>query len=261
MDGWQDHLHFDLLGEHVLFPALHLDSAWHFIEAGVLTIVVCVLERLLTYAISKNWSPLAWTQRSRLRKALWKSALYWLVTFLRLMYMLIAMTFSLWLIIITVTTLSFGQFIIEYMETPNYDSNRDLERIKEPLLSSSNAYESAFPLHPYGAHEHANDTYPYDLSPSSVSSSSLPRAHSSSSVNVVEQSTSGRPRSKSKPDHIWIHPAESNLARADAAALELGIGEDTDMVQGNQLPPDSEPAWEIGRGKDLAREIMKQGQT
>lgn len=74
--------------------------------------------RALTYAMSREWAPLAWTRRSRLRKALWRAGLYWMVTFLRLyvvsvstlpclfthsshgseyrMYMLIAMTFSIW---------------------------------------------------------------------------------------------------------------------------------------------------------------------
>lgn len=135
------------------------------------------------------------------------------------------------------------------------------ERIKEPLLASPAPYDSTFPLHPYGTHEHANETHPYRLSSSTASTSSLPQVHSSSKVNVAAQPTPGRPRSKSKPDSIWIHPKESNLARADAAALQLGIGGDTDLVQGNQLPPESKPAWEIGRGKNLAREIMGQRQT
>jgi hypothetical protein len=43
--GWEDHLHFNLLGEHVLFPSLHLDSARHVVEACVLTIVICATER------------------------------------------------------------------------------------------------------------------------------------------------------------------------------------------------------------------------
>lgn len=49
--GWQDHLHFSLLGEHVLFPGLHLDSWWRFIEACVLTVVICVCERYAGYLL------------------------------------------------------------------------------------------------------------------------------------------------------------------------------------------------------------------
>ena len=64
-----------------------------------------------------------------------------------------------------------------------------------------------------------------------------------------------RPRSKSKPDAIFIHPTESNIARADAAALEMGLTGDTELVKGYSYTKE-EPAWEIGKGKDLAREML-----
>ncbi|KAI0348225.1 hypothetical protein BDW22DRAFT_1321114 [Trametopsis cervina] len=255
--GWEDHLHFELLGEHVLFPSLHLDSASQFIQACILTVVICVAERCLTYAMTTNWSPSRWTKRTRFRKAIWKASLYWMATLLRLLYMLVAMTFSIWLIVLTVTTLAAGQFIIEYLETPDYSSGRDPEHMKEPLLATPPPFESSYPLHPYGVHEHANDEYPYRISSSSASSSSLPHAHSPIRENTTPESQMGRPRSKSKPDAIWIHPTESNLARADARAMQLGLSGDTELVKSNQLPPDSEPAWEVGKGKDLAREIMR----
>ena len=63
-----------------------------------------------------------------------------------------------------------------------------------------------------------------------------------------------RPRSKSKPDDIFIHPAQSNIARADAVAMELGLAGETERVQGYALPEDS--AWEVGKGRDLAREML-----
>lgn len=105
MDGWTDHLHIGLFGEHVLFPSLRLDSGWHFIVACLFTTVLCLVERCvsgplhdglssaklrhcppsaLTYTINKHWAPFAWTRRSRLGRALWKSMLYWVVTFDRL---------------------------------------------------------------------------------------------------------------------------------------------------------------------------------
>jgi len=138
MDGWTDHLHIALFGEHVLFPWLRLDSAWHFIVASIFTAALCLIERALTYAISKNWAPFAWTHRSRFGRAMWKSTLYWVVTFDRLLYMLVAMTFSIGLILVTVTSLSIGQFVIEYLDNhePGYARN-DVETVKEPLLSSS----------------------------------------------------------------------------------------------------------------------------
>ena len=64
-----------------------------------------------------------------------------------------------------------------------------------------------------------------------------------------------RPRSKSKPDDIFIHPTNSNIARADAVAQELGISGDTDRVKGHSYPKE-EPAWEIGKGRDIAREML-----
>ena len=67
-----------------------------------------------------------------------------------------------------------------------------------------------------------------------------------------------RPRAKSKPDSIFIHPNESNLARADAAAVQLGIAGDTERVKANMYPAD-EDAWELGRGRDVARELLLGG--
>lgn len=64
-----------------------------------------------------------------------------------------------------------------------------------------------------------------------------------------------RPRSKSKPDGIFIHPTHSNLARADAAALELGIAGSTERVHGN-IYPHKEAAWETGQGRDAARALL-----
>ena len=71
--------------------------------------------------------------------------------------------------------------------------------------------------------------------------------------------TIGRPRSKSKPTEIFIHPAESNLARADAAALQLGLAGDTSLVKGNIHSVDGNAAWKMGEGKDMARQIMSRG--
>ncbi len=187
-----------------------------------------------------------------------------------------------------VTTLATGQFIIEYIETPDFASLKEyvptsppsasipsqranssappthsLERVKEPLLETEEAYDSAYPLHPYGVHEHANDEYPYRLSSCTDSTSSLPRAHPRPSspganIDINAETSFGRPRSKSKPDAIWIHPTESNIARADARAIQLGLIEgDTDLVRANQLPSEGETAWEVGKGRDVAREIMK----
>jgi len=63
-----------------------------------------------------------------------------------------------------------------------------------------------------------------------------------------------RPRSRSKPDDIFIHPTQSNIARADAAAMELGLAGETDRVRGFKVQENS--AWEAGKGRDLARGML-----
>ena len=46
--GWEDHLHFGFLGEHVLVAGLHIDSVSSFFVASLLTVVICVSERCAT---------------------------------------------------------------------------------------------------------------------------------------------------------------------------------------------------------------------
>ena len=50
--GWEDHLHFGLLGEHVLIAGLTLDSGWSFAAASILTVCICVAERYVTLRVS-----------------------------------------------------------------------------------------------------------------------------------------------------------------------------------------------------------------
>ncbi|KAF5385005.1 hypothetical protein D9615_001211 [Tricholomella constricta] len=64
-----------------------------------------------------------------------------------------------------------------------------------------------------------------------------------------------RPRSRSKPDDIFIHPTHSNLARADALASEMGISGNTDRVQVNKYERE-EAAWNAGEGKEAARALL-----
>ncbi|THH29058.1 hypothetical protein EUX98_g5138 [Antrodiella citrinella] len=274
MDGWQDHLHFELGGEHVLLPSLHLDSAWHFFLGGILTVTLCLFERALTFAISKHWCPLQSIRRSRLRKALWNTSLYWIVTLGRLLYMLIAMTNNMGLILVATTALSIGQFVIHYLEDPRpeYRSRnpRDPENIKEPLLDSPRAYNHSLPLRNYSVSSIA-PPYHYHSQHSPVSPDSSTSRNDyvpyhedaayveESTTQDTERTFSTHLRSKSKPMDIFIHPAESNLARADAAAQHLGVGGDTERVRSHQYPTvddDDDIAWEAGRGRDVARELL-----
>ncbi|KAF8140495.1 hypothetical protein EV363DRAFT_1312630 [Boletus edulis] len=205
MDGWVDYLHVDLLGEHILFRSLRLQSLWSFIPASIVITTVCLLERFLTVILNKNIQP-STVRHSRFATAVWRSSVYGFVTFLRLLYMLIAMSNQLGAIAIVVIMLSLGQFTIEYAEyqEPNFETQVELE---EPLLGTS-----------FG-----------------------------------RRRPTGRFRARSKPDNIFIHPNESNLARADAVALELGIAGDTELVQGNKTDGKS---WQLGKGRDVARETF-----
>jgi len=47
----------------------------------------------------------------------------------------------------------------------------------------------------------------------------------------------------------------SNIARADAAALEMGLAGSTERVQSYGYTKE-EPPWEMGKGKDMAREML-----
>lgn len=66
-----------------------------------------------------------------------------------------------------------------------------------------------------------------------------------------------RPRAKSKPDAIFIHPTQSNLARADARALELGLADETDHVARPASPSAHHAgSWGHGQGRAAARAML-----
>ncbi|KII93983.1 hypothetical protein PLICRDRAFT_49975 [Plicaturopsis crispa FD-325 SS-3] len=214
----EDYLHFLFRGEHVLTKSLPLDSFAHFFWGSLLTVFLCLSERALTFAIAKRWNPFPSVGRSRARNALWRSALHWVVTLTRLLYMLIAMSYNIGLILVTATAIAGGQFVIEYMD------------VHEDAPESRSVYNS-------------KDTEPL-LSPSTASL-------------VPETAPTTRPRSKSKPDAIFIHPTQSNIARADAVALEMGLSGETERVKGlgHAYPPDDD-GWELGKGQGVARQLL-----
>jgi len=130
------------------------------------------------------------------------------------------------------TTLAVAQFFIELRNTPK--SHTDIEYANDEILSCSHL-----------------DLYPTSIS--SYSGVQEPLLHHESPYALTSVIT--RPRSRSKPDDIFIHPTHSNLARADAVALEMGLSGDTDRVHGN-IYPHEEAAWESGKGKDMARALL-----
>ncbi|KAH9081483.1 hypothetical protein EDB83DRAFT_2333007 [Lactarius deliciosus] len=218
MDGWEDYLHTSFYGEHVLFPGLRLNSLGAFICAAFLAAALCLLERSLTFALSRHWSPFHAIRQSRTRRALWRAGLYAVATLLRLLYMLLSMTFHVWLILIIVFSLAAGQFFIEYFEQPHDSDPRN-------------------PCH--------------------IALSSSP------------PSTMRKARSRAKPAGLFIHPNESNLARADAVAVELGLHGSTEHVSAGAARASSDSddngrTWERGRGHDAARALLggaQQAQT
>ncbi|KAI0053460.1 hypothetical protein FA95DRAFT_1481624 [Auriscalpium vulgare] len=213
MDGWEDRLHSSFLGEHVLFSGLRLTSLGSFLSASFLTILICFAERALTFALAQHWTPIRYVRRSRLRTALWRMGMYWVVTLFRLLYMLVSMTFHVPLLLVIVTSLSVGQFAMEFYEQPHSPALRNSYRLHEPLLSPTSPVSDKHTIH------------------------TRPRARSS------------------KPADIFIHPSNSNLARADAAAVELGLHGSTDRVRA-QMQPGEATQWDHGQGRDVARQLL-----
>ncbi|KAH9065584.1 hypothetical protein EDB87DRAFT_1554915 [Lactarius vividus] len=228
MDGWEDYLHTSFYGEHVLFPGLRLKSLGAFVCAAFLAAALCLLERALTFALSKHWSPFRAVRQSRTRRALWRAGLYAVATLLRLLYMLLSMTFHVWLILTIVLSLAAGQFFIEYFEQPHdSDPRKYVARPTLPLFFPSTQCPPACHI---------------------ALSSSPP-------------STMRKARSRAKPAGLFIHPNDSNLARADAVAVELGLHGSTEHVsvgaaRASSDSDDTERTWERGRGRDAARALL-----
>ncbi|KAI0299775.1 hypothetical protein BC826DRAFT_906038 [Russula brevipes] len=69
-----------------------------------------------------------------------------------------------------------------------------------------------------------------------------------------------RARGKTKPAGLFIHPNNSNLARADAVAVELGLHTSAERVSMLRSSSDSEDKgptmWEHGRGRDATRALF-----
>ena len=72
---------------------------------------------------------------------------------------------------------------------------------------------------------------------------------------------------KLKPAGLFIHPNNSNLARADAAAVELGLHRSTERVEAplrtscDSDDDDAMAAWGQGRGRDAARNLLRSATT
>ncbi|KIY73546.1 hypothetical protein CYLTODRAFT_416924 [Cylindrobasidium torrendii FP15055 ss-10] len=220
----EDYLHWSLTGKHVLLSSIQLTTLPSFLAAACLTCGICLTERLVTFALESKWTP-TFIGHGRKRYALWRAGLYWFAALLRLLYMLIAMSFNAALILVVATALGFGQFIIEYQSPPHYQQSYNSYSLVEETLFSSEPSDSSTVL--------------------------------TSEPKPVSSAARTRPRSKSKPDHIFIHPNQSNIARADAAALQLGLTGSTDRVEASNGTYNKDgTAWEYGKGRDGARALL-----
>ncbi|KJA28500.1 hypothetical protein HYPSUDRAFT_33914 [Hypholoma sublateritium FD-334 SS-4] len=222
--SFEPHLHWSFDNEHILLSSLILNSFANFFVAAIIVAAICLSERLLSFLLDTDWAPRR-LGHSRFSSSLWRTGLYAFTTFLRLCYMLVAMSCHMGLIIIIVTTLSLAQFFIELRKQPK--TSQSLRRNMDDATH-----------------------YIHDSASQPLLDQDEGRQYPPKSMPVQT-----RPRSKSKPDAIFIHPTESNIARADAAALEMGLAGDTELVKGHSYMKE-EPAWEIGKGKDLAREML-----
>ena len=79
-----------------------------------------------------------------------------------------------------------------------------------------------------------------------------------------------RPRSKSKPDEIFIHPTNSNIARAEVIATRMGFSTDNNeyvdtssytyprspSTNEDSPAPSNHRRWGAGNGRDVARGLL-----
>ncbi|KAF8640994.1 hypothetical protein AX17_000639 [Amanita inopinata Kibby_2008] len=207
MDQWKPYLHWSLEDEHVLLSVLHLNSLSNYFLSGILTITICLIERFLSASLDRHWAPRS-VKRSRWRYVAWRTAFYWIAAFMRLCYMLIAMTFNMGLILTIVTSLTLAQFIL----TESHGS---------PHFADARLYTC------------------------------IPTSHQAL-LESNGQSLNTRTRPRPRPDAIHIHPSESNVARADAFALELGL-QSRESVQNDHKEGEG---WEIGRGREAAMTLL-----
>jgi len=214
--------------------------------------------------------------------------------------MLAAMSLNLWILIVITTSLAIGQFVIELTGTPGTMVNdlgrsesghllprhsQDVNGVKEPLLATSADDYELDSASPYQQERH------YSSEPTRISLSAFPANSHSQSISpsqmspsfqytpppVAEQTVSAttRPRSKSKPDGIFIHPTHSNIARAEVIAVRMGFGiENNEYVDSSSYTYPRSPSqnsdtpvlgnrrgWGAGNGRDVARGLLVVGSS
>ncbi|QRV80466.1 copper transport protein CTR2 [Ceratobasidium sp. AG-Ba] len=210
-------------GSSFIFPSLRIKSWPTFLAACLITAAICLSERYLTYLISLKWTPLK--KKTPLTVSFWRTAMYWVVTLERLIYMLIAMSFHVGLILAIVTSLAIGQFFIEFQEAKGSVGPRHVFQ----------ALESYYPLR--SSSEMENE--PYTDPPSSLFP--FTPANRSSQADNSHFHIPLPSRSSSPPDSELLSPTY----RASPRRVVFQVPENTDVGSGS--------------GRDRAREIMGGG--
>ncbi|XP_006454172.1 hypothetical protein AGABI2DRAFT_62197 [Agaricus bisporus var. bisporus H97] len=199
MDSWRPHLHWSFRQERVLFEGLVLRSFTDFLIASLFLTTICLFERFLSFNIEQGLSP-RFLARIKWGKRVWWAALYWIIHFIRLCYMLASMTLHVGIIIVIVGDLQLAIL----PESVNVTSNIVISFVnkcnREDAESRALLIPSSYPLHP-----------------------------------VTERT---RPRSKSKQHKISIHPIRSGMTRAEAMNSQSCSSGDTESVQysGDEVP-------------------------
>lgn len=107
------------------------------------------------------------------------------------------------------------------------------------------------------------DPHPHSISPLQMSPSFQ---YTPPVISDQTASVATRPRSKSKPDGIFIHPTRSNIARAEVIAVHMGFGtENNEHVDASSYAYPQSPSqtndgnqrgWGAGNGRDVARGLL-----
>jgi len=196
--------HFGFDGSAFMVRSLRITSWPTFALACLITAVLCLSERYLTYLMSTKWTPLR--TRGPVAVSIWRSLMYWVVTLLRMVYMLIGMTFHAGLILIAVTTLSIGQFFIEFKEAK----------------SSSSTNESYHPL-PTSADI---DNDPYTDPPTSL----FPFTPAPATRNVNHNTSQLPAQSSSPPQSSFLSPG---YRAPPPRTVALRMSGNSDLGRGN----------------------------
>ena len=152
--------------------------------------------------------------------------------------------------------------------------------MKEPLLApSTEDYELRSPSPYQQEHQRRSQqthirfpTSPANPHPHSVSPFQMSPSFQYTPPMVSEQagSPATRPRSKSKPDEIFIHPTNSNIARAEVIATRMGFGTENNeyvdtssytyprspSINDDTSAPINHRRWGAGNGRDVARGLL-----